>query len=165
MRKLMDPQAIIPMVERWYSIDRTRCVAPFTTSSPAARIPMPRVMTSSPSARLAFIARGKGCHIWDIDGNEFIEYGMGLRAVTLGHAYAPVVEAAYKQMLLGNNFNRPSLLEFECVAVVAGTGAGRRDGEVRQGRLIGPHGRAEAGPRLHRTRPGGDLYRQPVLLL
>ena len=24
---------------------------------------------------------------WDVDGNEFIEYGMGLRAVTLGHAY------------------------------------------------------------------------------
>ena len=24
----------------------------------------------------------KGCHVWDLDGNEFIEYGMGLRAVT-----------------------------------------------------------------------------------
>ena len=22
--------------------------------------------------------RGKGCHVWDLDGNEFIEYGMGL---------------------------------------------------------------------------------------
>ena len=39
------------------------------------------------------IARGKGSHVWDADGNEFIEYGMGLRAVTLGHAYAEVVEA------------------------------------------------------------------------
>jgi hypothetical protein len=28
-----------------------------------------------------FIARGLGCHVWDADGNEFIEYGMGLRAV------------------------------------------------------------------------------------
>ncbi len=46
----------------------------------------------------AFIVRGKGCHVWDIDGKEFIEYGMGLRAVTLGHAYPPVVEAAYRQM-------------------------------------------------------------------
>lgn len=27
-----------------------------------------------------FIARGRGCHVWDLDGNRFIEYGMGLRA-------------------------------------------------------------------------------------
>ena len=32
--------------------------------------------------------------MWDLDGNEFIEFGMGLRAVTLGHAFDPVVEAA-----------------------------------------------------------------------
>ncbi len=61
-----------------------------------------------------FIVRGKGCHAWDVDGNEFIEYGMGLRAVTLGHAYPPVVEAAHQQMLLGNNFTRPATIEMEC---------------------------------------------------
>lgn len=61
-----------------------------------------------------FIARGKGCHVWDLDGNEYIEYGMGLRSVTLGHAYEPVLEAAYSQMQLGNNFTRPSTLEVDC---------------------------------------------------
>jgi glutamate-1-semialdehyde 2,1-aminomutase len=61
----------------------------------------------------AFIARGQGSHVWDIDGNEFIEYGMGLRAVTLGHAYKPVVEAAYRQMQLGANFTRPARIEVE----------------------------------------------------
>ncbi len=60
-----------------------------------------------------FIIRGKGCHSWDLDGNEFIEYGMGLRAVTLGHAFDPVVEAAYGQMKLGANFSRPSKLEVD----------------------------------------------------
>src|SRR5258708_9307968 len=55
-----------------------------------------------------FIVRGKGCHVWDVDGNEFIEYGMGLRAVTLGHAFESVVEAAHRQMLLGSNFSRPA---------------------------------------------------------
>jgi len=60
-----------------------------------------------------FIARGKGSHVWDLDGNEFIEYGMGLRAVTLGHAYDPVVEAAYKQMQLGTNFTRPARVEVD----------------------------------------------------
>ena len=29
-----------------------------------------------------FIVKGDGCHVWDVDGNEFIEYGMGLRAVS-----------------------------------------------------------------------------------
>jgi glutamate-1-semialdehyde 2,1-aminomutase len=61
-----------------------------------------------------FIARGKGCHVWDLDGNEFIEYGMGLRAVTLGHSYEAVNAAAYRQMELGHNFVRPSPLEVEC---------------------------------------------------
>ena len=40
-----------------------------------------------PEQSPGFMARGKGCHVWDVDGNEFIEYGMGLRSVTLGHAY------------------------------------------------------------------------------
>lgn len=61
-----------------------------------------------------FIAKGKGCHVWDVDGNEYIEYGMGNRCVTLGHAYRPVVEAAQKQMEFGVNFSRPSPIEFEC---------------------------------------------------
>ena len=61
-----------------------------------------------------YIARGKGSHVWDIDGNEYIEYGMGLRSVTLGHAFGPVVEAASKQMFLGNNYVRPARIELEC---------------------------------------------------
>lgn len=61
-----------------------------------------------------FLKRGKGCHTWDVDGNEFIEYGMGLRAVTLGHAYEPVVEAAHRQMLLGENYTRPATIELDC---------------------------------------------------
>jgi glutamate-1-semialdehyde 2,1-aminomutase len=71
-----------------------------------------------------YIARGKGCHVWDLDGNEYIEYGMGLRTVTLGHAFEPVVEAAHRQMLLGNNYVRPSRIELECaeefLSIIAG---------------------------------------------
>lgn len=60
------------------------------------------------------LSHGKGCHVWDVDGNEYIEYGMGLRSVTLGHAYDRVNEAAYKQMQLGSNFGRPAAIEAEC---------------------------------------------------
>src|SRR5579864_5495008 len=66
-----------------------------------------------------FIARGEGCHVWDVDGNEFIEYGMGLRAVTLGHGYRPVAEAAFHAMLQGGNFTRPAALEVECAELIA----------------------------------------------
>jgi len=66
-----------------------------------------------PERAPAFITHGKGCHVWDVDDNEFIEYGMGLRAVTLGHAFQPVVDAAYRQMQLGSNFTRPAKIEVE----------------------------------------------------
>lgn len=60
-----------------------------------------------------FIVRGKGCHAWDADGNEFIEYGMGLRAVTLGHGFEPVVKAVAAELAGGTNFTRPSPIEVE----------------------------------------------------
>jgi len=66
-----------------------------------------------PADALPVIARGSGCLVWDADGNEFIEYGMGLRAVTLGHAFQPVIDAAVRQMQLGANFTRPSTIELE----------------------------------------------------
>jgi glutamate-1-semialdehyde 2,1-aminomutase len=67
------------------------------------------------------IARGSGCRVWDVDGNEFIEYGMGLRSVTLGHAYAPVVEAVRDSLALGTNFTRPSSMELECAEAFLAT--------------------------------------------
>ena len=61
-----------------------------------------------------FIARGMGCRVWDADGNEYIEYGMGNRAVGLGHAYPPVIAAVRAQLAHGCNFTRPATIELEC---------------------------------------------------
>jgi glutamate-1-semialdehyde 2,1-aminomutase len=58
--------------------------------------------------------------VWDADGNEFIEYGMGCRAVTLGHAHRAVVEAAQHEMWRGSNFTRPSPIELECAEELLG---------------------------------------------
>jgi glutamate-1-semialdehyde 2,1-aminomutase len=73
-----------------------------------------------PQVAPPFIVRGRGCHVWDVDGNEYIEYAMGLRAVTLGHAWPSVVAAAERQMRLGQNFNRPSPVEVECAEALLG---------------------------------------------
>lgn len=67
-----------------------------------------------PALAPGVIERGAGCHVWDVDGNEFIEYGMGLRSVTLGHAYPAVVEAVRESLALGTNFTRPAAIELEC---------------------------------------------------
>ena len=59
------------------------------------------------------IERGSGCRVWDLDGNEYVEYNNGLRSTTLGHGYEPVVRAAQKWLADGVNFARPHRLERE----------------------------------------------------
>jgi glutamate-1-semialdehyde 2,1-aminomutase len=61
-----------------------------------------------------FIARGLGCHVWDADGNEYIEYGMGNRAVGLGHAYPAILAAVQQELTHGCNFTRPAPIEVAC---------------------------------------------------
>ncbi len=73
-----------------------------------------------PTSAPPLIQRGAGCHVWDVDGREYIEYGMGLRSVILGHGYPEVVEAAHRAMRDGTNFTRPSPLEAECAEAVLG---------------------------------------------
>ncbi|MGW4704495.1 glutamate-1-semialdehyde 2,1-aminomutase [Streptomyces sp. NPDC004285] len=59
------------------------------------------------------ISHGRGAHVWDVDGNEYIEYGSGLRSVSLGHAHPKVVEAVRREIDRGGNFVRPSVVEVE----------------------------------------------------
>jgi glutamate-1-semialdehyde 2,1-aminomutase len=57
------------------------------------------------------LVRGRGAHVWDLDGNEYVEYGMGLRAVTLGHGYRPVLDAVRAVLDDGLSFSRPTVHE------------------------------------------------------
>lgn len=61
----------------------------------------------------AAIDYGRGSHIWDVDGNEFLDCSMGLTSVSLGHAYQPVTDAVIRELGRGVNFQRPSKLEME----------------------------------------------------
>lgn len=67
-----------------------------------------------PESMSPYLVRGEGSHVWDVDGNEYIEYGSGLRSVGLGHAFAPVVESARRQLALGSNYVRPATIELDC---------------------------------------------------
>jgi len=66
-----------------------------------------------PEGMAPVIARGHGAHVWDVDGNEYIEYGSGLRSVSLGHAHPQVIEAVRRELDRGANFVRPSIVEVE----------------------------------------------------
>ncbi|GAB3008776.1 glutamate-1-semialdehyde 2,1-aminomutase [Amycolatopsis acidiphila] len=66
-----------------------------------------------PEGMAPVISHGKGAHVWDVDGNEYIEYGAGLRSVSLGHAHPRVIEAVGRELVRGSNFVRPSFLEIE----------------------------------------------------
>ncbi|MBV9673793.1 MAG: aminotransferase class III-fold pyridoxal phosphate-dependent enzyme, partial [Verrucomicrobia bacterium] len=67
-----------------------------------------------PETCAPYLVRGRGCYTWDTQGKQYIEYGMGLRAVTLGHACDRINQAVYRQMQLGSNFTRPATIELEC---------------------------------------------------
>ncbi|MFI0980972.1 glutamate-1-semialdehyde 2,1-aminomutase [Streptomyces sp. NPDC021093] len=59
------------------------------------------------------ISHGRGAHVWDVDGNRYVEYGSGLRSVSLGHAHPRVLEAVRREIDRGSNFARPSIVEVE----------------------------------------------------
>jgi glutamate-1-semialdehyde 2,1-aminomutase/spore coat polysaccharide biosynthesis protein SpsF len=60
-----------------------------------------------------FLARGQGSHVWDVDGQEYIDYPMALGAVVLGHAHPSVTDAVARQLAQGTVFSLPHPLEVE----------------------------------------------------
>ncbi len=72
-----------------------------------------------PSNAPPILARGLGSKVWDPDGNEYLDYGMGLRAVTLGYANTRVNLAAIKEIENGNNLTRASIVELDAAELLA----------------------------------------------
>ena len=66
-----------------------------------------------PEGMAPVIERGAGCRVWDLDGNEFVEFSSGLRSTILGHGFEPVIRAVQRQVADGVNFVRPHRLERE----------------------------------------------------
>lgn len=71
-----------------------------------------------PSNAPQVLAKGKGAYVWDEKGNKFLDYGMALRAITLGYANDEVNRAAIEQIELGNNLTRASLIELEAAEAI-----------------------------------------------
>lgn len=63
---------------------------------------------------------GKGSYLWDIDGNKYLDFSMGLSSVTLGHANKKIVKSIQKELENGSNFQRPSVKELEIAELFLG---------------------------------------------
>jgi glutamate-1-semialdehyde 2,1-aminomutase/spore coat polysaccharide biosynthesis protein SpsF len=65
-----------------------------------------------------FLARARGSHVWDVDGNEYIDFPMALGPVILGHAYPRVEDSVRRQIAQGNAFSLPHPLEVEAAELL-----------------------------------------------
>jgi len=59
----------------------------------------------------AFLERGERGHVWDVDGNEYIDFVLGLGPITIGYNNREVNQAVIKQLKNGISFSQPTILE------------------------------------------------------
>lgn len=78
-------------------------------SQTLSKAPMSFVDGVSPK----YLQRGKGSHVWDVDGNEYIDYVLGCFPITLGYTFPEVDEAIRAQLSDGITFSMMHPLEVE----------------------------------------------------
>ncbi len=65
-----------------------------------------------------FLARGQGSRVWDVDGNEYIDYLGSWGPLALGHAHPAVVEAVQRAAADGTSFGAPVEQEVELAEMI-----------------------------------------------
>jgi glutamate-1-semialdehyde 2,1-aminomutase len=65
-----------------------------------------------------FIARGKGCRIWDVDGREYLDYVASWGPLILGHAHEEILSALKEAMGRGTSFGAPTEVEVEMARAI-----------------------------------------------
>ncbi|WP_291832339.1 glutamate-1-semialdehyde 2,1-aminomutase [Brevundimonas sp.] len=71
-----------------------------------------------PSIAPPVLSKGKGAYVWDTHGNRYLDYGMALRAVTIGYADERVNAAAIRQIENGVNLTRATEIELEAAELI-----------------------------------------------
>jgi len=65
-----------------------------------------------------FVDRGKGSHIWDVDGNEYVDYVLSWGPLILGHAHPRIVSIVKETTESGTSFGAPTVLETSLAELV-----------------------------------------------
>ena len=73
---------------------------------------------SSVNSNPPFISHGKGSHIFDIDGNSYVDYVLSWGALTLGHAHPKIVAALKNAVERGTSYGAPTELETKLAKLV-----------------------------------------------
>ena len=76
-----------------------------------ARAVLPRGVPSSfqdAAPQPVFAHHGKGSRIWDVDGNEYVDFHNGFGVMVVGHAHPKIVDAVSRQIALGSHFAQPN---------------------------------------------------------
>jgi glutamate-1-semialdehyde aminotransferase len=68
-----------------------------------------------------YLQRGKGSHVWDVDGNEFIDFNMAIGPLSLGYGYDAVDQAIRDQLEDGITFSMMHPLEVEVAELIRDT--------------------------------------------
>jgi glutamate-1-semialdehyde 2,1-aminomutase len=55
-----------------------------------------------------YVSHGQGSKVWDIDGNEYVDYHNGFGVMVMGHAHPKIVEAVQRRVALGTHFAQPT---------------------------------------------------------
>lgn len=66
-----------------------------------------------------FIARGLASHIWDVDGNEYIDYVASWGPAILGHSHPKVIAALSEAIELGTSFGAPTEVETRLASMIS----------------------------------------------
>jgi glutamate-1-semialdehyde 2,1-aminomutase len=65
-----------------------------------------------------FIARGEGSHIFDVDGNEYIDYVGSWGPLLLGHRHPEILAALERALEMGTSFGAPTEQEFDLAQAI-----------------------------------------------
>ncbi|MCS6903978.1 MAG: aminotransferase class III-fold pyridoxal phosphate-dependent enzyme [Bacteroidia bacterium] len=65
-----------------------------------------------------YLKRGKGARVWDVDGNEYLDYNMGIGPISLGYCYPEVDKAIIEQLQQGITFSLMHELEVEVCELI-----------------------------------------------
>lgn len=65
-----------------------------------------------------FISKAKDSKIYDVDGNEYIDYVLSWGPLILGHAHSKVVKALRKAVLSGTSYGAPTPMEIELAVLI-----------------------------------------------
>ncbi|MBI4629781.1 MAG: aminotransferase class III-fold pyridoxal phosphate-dependent enzyme [Candidatus Rokubacteria bacterium] len=104
----MDPIARRPLTRSREYLARARKVIPSCTQT-FSKGPTQFVQGVAP----LFLQRGRGSHVWDVDGNEYIDYPMALGPIVLGYDDPDVLAAVQAQLADGVTFSLAHPLEVE----------------------------------------------------